>query len=382
MKRIITLSLLAAMALSMQAQDNVIVKDGGTVLAEASIWMPKPIVTVDKKTKKKTAVWQDTENNSWHENMGALGNVPVVENFYEHHQGVKPVDNAPYMPMPWQLNDEGGETVLHCYLCMPADIVENLWLASDEAAILDKETGVMYRSRRTVPDCYGKVFTVRGKEGSVADLQVVFPRLPETTKEIAIYGVPNWFMRGMDVTLSRGLTYHGEAIGFDQEPQFHHPHLVAGAKDYNKDDHKTWAVYDDAHLIKPTDDGTYAIWLTPEATYLAEACEMNWNREYFGRGGNTILIDHSGHQYKCLDVLDYPNDDLFWNEGLSGDYFAVVSVFEPLPLNLETITLVVPEGEPFAMWGANWSGKVATLNIKELRQNQRLFDYHPREVVK
>ena len=116
--------------------------------------------------------------------------------------------------------------------------------------------------------------------------------------------------------------------------------------------------------------------------YLAEACEMNWIREYFGRGGNTILLDQSGRQYKCKDVMFYPNDDLFWNEGLSGDYFAVFYIFEPLPLRLENITLVVPEGEPFAMWGANWDGKVQQLNIRELKNNQRFFEYTPRKVMK
>ena len=109
---------------------------------------------------------------------------------------------------------------------------------------------------------------------------------------------------------------------------------------------------------------------------------MNWNREYFGRGGDNILVDQAGHQYKCREVLDYPFNNLFWNEGLSGDYFAIVSVFDPIPLNIENVTLIVPEGEPFAMWGANWSGKVETFNIKDLRQNQHLFEYHPREVIK
>ena len=108
---------------------------------------------------------------------------------------------------------------------------------------------------------------------------------------------------------------------------------------------------------------------------------MNWMREYFSRGGNNILMDQSGHQYKCKGLLDYPNDKLFWMEGVTGDHFAIVIVFEPLPLDLETVTLIVPEGEPFAMWGADWEGKVQSLNIKELRENQKLFDYHPREVV-
>jgi hypothetical protein len=42
----------------------------------------------------------------------------------------------------------------------------------------------------------------------------------------------------------------------------------------------------------------------------------------------------------------------------------------------------VPEGEPFKANFANWSGEVkADLNIKELRDNQRLFEYYPRKVV-
>ena len=94
------------------------------------------------------------------------------------------------------------------------------------------------------------------------------------------------------------------------------------------------------------------------------------------------MIDPSGHQYKCKEVLGYPNDKLFWVEGYSGDYFAIVMVFEPIPEYIENITYIVPEDEPFAMWGANWEGKVLSFNIQELRNNQKLFRYHPREVVK
>ena len=373
------LSLLAMMTVAVEAQtkDNVLAKGQG-------VWMPKPEVTIDKKTKKKVCVWGDTENNSWHENAGLVTNVPIAKDFESEFPSSRTFDssNTPYIPRPWKLTAENDETVLHCYLQMPAEIVENMWLASNETAILDMETGTLYRSRRTLPEnVYGKVFSIKGKEGNVLDLQIIFPKLPDSTKKISIYGVPNWYMRGMEISLFPSFSSESKQAGYDLKPQTHQPHLVAEAKDYNKDNHQSWAVYDDAHLVKPVEDGTYALWLTPEATYLAEACEMNWNREYFGRGGNTILLDQSGHQYKCKDVLGYPNDNLFWNEGYSGDFFAIFYVFEPLPLTIESVTLVVPEGEPFAMWGANWSGKVQQLNIKEMRQNQRLFEYHPRKIV-
>ena len=70
-------------------------------------------------------------------------------------------------------------------------------------------------------------------------------------------------------------------------------------------------------------------------------------------------------------------------EGSSGDYFTIVQVFEPLPLNLDEITYIEPEGEPFAMWGASWKGEVLpNLRISTLRANQKLFQYHERVKVK
>ena len=126
-----------------------------------------------------------------------------------------------------------------------------------------------------------------------------------------------------------------------------------------------------------------ALWRTPETTFLAIATEQNWLREYYGRGGNTVLLDERGHQYKCKGVMGYPNNDMFWVEGYSGDYFAIVLMFEPLPLNVGTLTYISPEGEPFEMWGADWEGEVIpNLEVSQLRKNQKLFDYRPRVVVK
>ena len=386
MKRIVTLSLMAIACLAVQAQE----KNNVTVLAQSSgIWTSTPQVATDKKTKKTFAVWPRTEKDDWFEPSGLwVENMPTVKSFAD----VFPdwVDAAPgfeeqYTPMPWRLTEENGETVLHCYFQMPADIVYNFWLTDEEGCLLDKEHGVSYRARRTEPDCYYKRFAFKGKKGDVVDFKIFFPKMPENTKKVAIYGVPNWSLRGREVILNRqpsGLVFHGVANYYDQTPEFHHPKQIVEAKDYDKDNFFTWSEYTDAHLIKPVEEGTMAMWLTPVATYVAVATEMNWRREYFGRGGNTILIDKSGHQYKCKGVMDYPNGPMFWVQGMSGDYFAIVLIFEPLPLNLDTITYIVPEGEPFKANFASWSGDVkANLSIKELRDNQKLFEYFPRKVV-
>lgn len=349
------------------------------------IWVPNPQVTIDKKGRKTTAEWPATENNSWHEDIGIVDGVPTVKDMKAIFFGTDfsiPVDT--YTPMAWRLTDEGVHTVLHCYLHMPADIVTNLWLGNKESVILDKETGIIYQSQGSIPErCYDKVFSVASKKGDVLDLQILFPRLPKTARYLAVYGVPAWHMRGYDISNDPGLSDDSGHKEYDSIPRFHTGQLLRDSVHYDKNNSNSWAVYQDAHLIKPLEQNTMALWQTTDATYLAIATEQNWFREYHGRGGNTILLDRQGHQYKCRGVLNYPNDRLFWLEGYPGDYFAMVLVFDPLPPHVDAFTYVVPEGEPFSAWGANWSGEViSNLSIRQLRENQRLFEYHPREVVR
>ena len=395
MKSILTISLMAIACLTAQAQTSKSKAKPSHKTSEVKVLAkfhdvlltPYSEATIDAKNHQSTIAWPETENNSWHENMGFVKNIPTVTDdirtLFPQYKGL--AEDRPYSPIAWMLTEENDETVLHCYFRMPADVVTNFWLCSDECVILDKETGTIYQSRRTKPDCYGKVFSFNGKEGTTLDFQIFFPKLPETAKDICIYGVPNWLLRGTDVHLESSTYWRDflEGEGFyDDVPTFHQPHLVSEAKDYDKDNFKSWAVYQDAHLVKPVKADTYAMWCTREATYLAEACELNWMREYFGRGGKAMLVDQSGHQYKCKGVLNYPNDHLFWVEGHTGDFFAIVLVFEPLPPETENVTYVVPEGEPFAMWGAEWNGSVLPFSVRELRDNQKLFEYHPRKIVK
>ena len=125
MKRIVTLSLLAIACLTMQAQEKDVI-----VLAKSDVfWVSKPQVATDKKTKKTFAVWPRTEKDDWFEPSGLwVENVPTVDNVEEIFPDVPFheifLEDKPLTPMSWQLNEENGETVLHCYFHMPADIVQ------------------------------------------------------------------------------------------------------------------------------------------------------------------------------------------------------------------------------------------------------------------
>ena len=348
------------------------------------MFVSRPEVKSDKETKKTSAVWHKS-NMAWIKDHCEAKDVAIENNYLKLFPELVNIlqDVRSITPMSWRLTEEGGETVLHCYLRMPADEVSNLFLASEETCLVDQETGAQYRIRRTEPDTYNKHFTVKAKQGDVLDLKIFFAPLPETTKDIRIYGVSNWGMMGLPVTIRQQV--YMTVQYYDTIPQFHKPRLLKehmyADKHYDRQDWNTWKVMTDAHLIKPLPDETMALWRTPEATYLAIGCEQNWTREYWEFGKDIKLIDETGHQYKFREIQGLPMDELFFMEGMAGDYVAYVLVFDPIPFTASAITYIEPAGEPFSAWGANWSGKVLTLDIQQLRDNQKLFDYHPRVVV-
>jgi hypothetical protein len=401
MKRLYQIGLLILTELSAQAQTYTI---NGTLTYESS---PRGIkeyaksvgalaTLPDVKTvngaggeKKTTAEWHVT-NMEWIKDHCVVENAPIEKDYMSIFPEIAnmALDEQPCVPMSWRLTEENNETVMHCYFRMPADEVTNLWLTSEETCIVDQETGAQYRIRRTEPDTYRKHFTLRAKKGDVVDLKIFFAPLAETTKEVRIYGLPNWEMMGAPVTIRYQVSgKYTNVMTYDTVPQFHKPLLekehMSENKPYDLQNWNTWKVMNDAHLIKPLRDGTMALWRTPEATYVAVGYEQNWTTEYFNFDQRTTIIDQTGQQYKLRKVLGLPLDEMFFMKGNAGDYVAFLLEFDPLPLDVSTITYVEPDGEPFNAWGANWTGSVKPdISVQELRDNQRLFEYYPRVVVK
>ncbi len=381
MKTLALTALMVCAAATMHAQDVKILMEGPFFVR------PYGTVVMDSRTGRTTIKWESSEDRHIKERDGVwVNNVPLRTIAQEtKNEKLAKRDRYSFTSLTEffsLLTEEGDETVLHCYMKMPADSITNFWLASDETGIIDYETGIHYRARRCEPqEAWYKYFNFTAQKDSTIDFRIYFPKLPETTKEICIYGVPNWGMRGgykMHIVRENNVKKT-----YDKKPNMHHPTLVKAAKDYNKNNSGSWSVYKDAHIIKPTEEGTMAMWLTPEATYIAIAHEQNWLREYMGEEKGGMLVDGSGKQYKLKALEDYPLGEIYWVEGYSGDFVATLKVFEPLPLDVETITYIEPDGEPFSAWGANWKGETkANLIVESLRANQKLFEYHKRKIVK
>ena len=177
----------------------------------------------------------------------------------------------------WKLLRGKDRIILRCSFVMPSDTVKNVWLGGDETYIVDQETGVHYKARGCAsPNAWNNTFWINAKKGSVVELDILFPALPESVSKIRIYGVPEWDLRGSLVAIAEEDREYTKGI-----PSISVPRLLEDKDNYNKDDMGTYDVYTDAHLIKPVKDFTTAVWLTEDATYLAMAFEQNWTREYF-----------------------------------------------------------------------------------------------------
>jgi len=330
--------------------------------------MQTPEPFFDSTTQKSTLVWQTDEHN-WIKDTCWV-KAPVAENFYSIYPNINvPPKNVTLLYL--MITEENDETVLHCYFTMTADIVTNLWLASEETAIVDLATGVQYRAKRTFPECMSKHIGVEAPVGTPLDFKIYFPKLPKTTRNISIFGVPIWSLQGEENIKIR----NDEDILEDDVPLMKKARLIQEEKDYKIDLHTTWSVYTDAHLIKPVKEGTMAIWNTPEATYLAVAHVHNWMREYYGVHEKTFLLDTKGNQYKIKEILGYPLGHTFWINGYSGDFVAFWLVFEPLPPDVTTFSYIESEDPQYDLWRANWESKIRrNLNVSELRANQHLFE--------
>lgn len=315
---------------------------------------------------------------------------PIVVDNSQNEINLPTIMSNNFNVRKWVLVREKKQTVMHCYFVMPDFPCKELWLGGDETFIVDAKTGIHYKARGTYDNAlWGETFALNLPRGTIVDLPIYFPPLPETVSDIYLYGVPRWTSRGGTI-LHLNIKPQTEALTLDKIKV---PKLVEQNGPYNKDDMDTYDVYEGIHTILPTNEHSMAIWLTPQATYIAIACEMNWNNEYFGFSSKTVLIDErTRNMYKIRRIMgDIPLDRQFFIRANAGDWIAFLLEFEPLPYEEEqirigeklSISYSEPEGEPFNVWGAGWNSSFYEhLELSQLISNRSIFQPFDPVIVK
>ena len=131
MKRFLMMSLLTLTAFALQAQTKEYAKSIG-------MFVSRPEVKSDKDTKMTSAIWHKS-NMAWIKDHCETKNVAIEKDYLKLFPEIVNVlqNDQSYIPMSWRLTEEKDETVLHCYLRMPADKVSNLFLTSEETCLVD-----------------------------------------------------------------------------------------------------------------------------------------------------------------------------------------------------------------------------------------------------
>lgn len=377
--RLVLICMMATVVLSSFAQKN---KE--RELYRSTILNTYSEPTWDEAIGDTVVIWEKTANkyrgDSAIVRLYDIDTVNVGSDIGVRNMSVDDLKSRQMTYLVWRLTENDKATILHCYFMMPANAVKRMWLGGEETYIVDQETGVHYKPRGSKPNVWQKYFTLEAPKGTLVDFTITFPPLPKTVRNIAIYGVPNWgfYNHIGTVTLNR------KDAEYDTVPNFRTPRLIQPERNYSKNDAGSWAYYDNVHTIKPLKDKkTFAIWRTPETTYLAIPHDMTWTRQYWGLDDTVYLVDDAtGNKYKIKKIQGLPLNHLFWIKGCAGDWFAYLAEFEPMPLSVTSVSYVEPEGKPFKAYGANWSGwTVNDLSVETMQENQKLFQYFPREVV-
>ena len=137
----------------------------------------------------------------------------------------------------------------------------------------------------------------------------------------------------------------------DSVPDFSRALLVSEAKNYDDMDINSFAVYTKPYTVNnPRTEKQIekmAIWCTKEATYLAIVDEQMWTSRYHQTSKEVHLRDsQTGKTYPIIKLLGYPLEQVYWIEGIPGEWRCRVLVFPPLPKQCTTIDFITDGPKP------------------------------------
>ena len=179
------------------------------------------------------------------------------------------------------------------------------------------------------------------------------------------------------------------ALTYDTIPTFRLATLKKPAENYDPEDYNTFAVYTHPHTVAPlqSPQGTdnLAIWCTKDATYLAIVDEQMWTSRYHQTSKDVHLRDsQTGKTYPIIKLLGYPLDQVFWIEGIPGEWRCRILVFPPLPKQCTTIDIINDGPKPKHVKGTTGWGirkSLYKIPVSTLQAQQHIATYKETVVV-
>ena len=188
---------------------------------------------------------------------------------------------------------------------------------------------------------------------------------------------------------SATMRIHKATLNYDTIPNFRLATLKKPAENYDPEDYNTFAVYTHPHTVAPlqSPQGTdnLAIWCTKEATYLAIVDEQMWTSRYHQTSKEVHLRDsQTGKTYPIIKLLGYPLEQVFWIEGIPGEWRCRVLVFPPLPKQCTTIDFINDGPKPKHVKGTTGWGirkSLYKIPVSTLQAQQHIATFKETVVV-
>lgn len=180
-----------------------------------------------------------------------------------------------------------------------------------------------------------------------------------------------------------------EQLIYDTVPQFRLATLKKPAENYDPEDYNTFAIYTHPHTVAPQPDKSdierMAIWCTKEATYLAIVDEQMWTKRYHQTSREFHLRDsRTKKTYPIVKVLGYPLEQVYWIEGIPGEWRCRVLVFPPLDKHCTKIDIINDGPKPKHVKGTTgWGFRASHYNVSvyRLQMQQHIATFKETVVV-
>ncbi len=244
---------------------------------------------------------------------------------------------------------------------------DTILIGNQKMFILDVATGKKYYAKKALHGAMLNNYNIaKGYKGEHAFFQIVYDRLPKSTKTVKLYGLNilgiNGFqdfdlaaLKPLDINIKEEdrFTWHDPLDVYDDEfPRLRKPVLKNPDVKYDENDSTTYPVFTDLPKVYPltTDElreNRVAVWCKQDTTLV------------------TFVLECTKHRTKCC--LDFSSQ--FYIDALNGkDAIKLIRLVEPYP---NTKNFII-EAEPGDFVVIEMCCKAIPLGINEMRADIEL----------
>lgn len=140
---------------------------------------------------------------------------------------------------------------------------------------------------------------------------------------------------------------------------------------YDVQNEHTFPIYTEVQTGQPQvfhrENDHYKVYRGKECTYVVKTCRVRWDWEFFINSSNMMLIDpETDTRYMIAGTEHFPLDTYYWVYGQKGQYIRFISVFPPLPEQVNSVDIF--EGNCLRRNNSGLAKRLRNLQVQNYHQ--------------